>query len=337
MKRNCATFAKMERICSTPLRPAEYAANSPVLVWATHQQPKIGCLDSRAHPVKTFVPFISASGKLWMLLLICEEKHGGATENNVYLPASFEEGPEAPFLILLASTANGYMTKKLWRSACEKFSELLYPQKESVLVLDNLAAHTNPVTVEYLATANLRCFFIPEHTSHWLQPLDNGINGSIATSVRRPDAFRDSTISGESVVGIEPTLIVNAALKVCSEVVISASWERTGMFPFDKEKVRRLAAPYLSGDSKSAPVPYHETVTDLSARIMKEALDKAGTTKTFAAKNLDFCFACGALANASLMHFFCQVADHGGICGSCWSMMTDADKEDGKCGQCETD
>lgn len=234
--------------------PAKYALNSPVLVWAAAYQRKIGCVESSSRLVKTFVPFVSASGRLWLLLRIYETQPG-KTEDDVFLPATFDNGTKPAFEILTASTHSGYMTKELWKSACTEFTRLLLPQKESVLLLDNLASHTNPITVEELNTRYLRCFYIPAHTSHFLQPLDNGKNATIARDVRttrRALQNIDSTVNGIDSAGNEPTLIAYAALLRCTTTVIEGAWERIGIHPFDPDLIRELAEPYLSGDHENA-------------------------------------------------------------------------------------
>ena len=263
--------------------PAKYSANSPVLVWASKWTAKVGCMDSREQAVKTFVPFISASGRLWMLLLIYESTKD-QKETDVFLPAVFSDSEDPPFTTLLASTTKGYMTTDLWRSACGAFSKLLYAefaQKECVLVLDNLSAHANVDTVSKLARGSLRSFFIPPHTSHFLQPLDNGGNAAIATEVRKARAtlFRDSTITGGSVTGATPSLIVAAALKRLTPAVISGCWERTGLFPFNPDLVRSLSKPYVNAINKNAPTPASVLVEDIARRFFDTAIDLASTPK----------------------------------------------------------
>ena len=264
--------------------PAKYSANSPVLVWASRVQVKIGCLDSRDQQVKTFVPFISANGKLWMLLLIYESPADRA-ESDVFLPATFEDLDEPPFSVLLASTAKGYMTTALWKSACEAFCQLLYvefAQKECVLVLDNLSAHVNHQVVASLAKSSLRCFFIPVHTSHILQPLDNGANAAVAQEVRhqRASKNRDSILSGESVTGIIPTLIVSAAYNKLTSTVIRGTWERTGLYPFDPSRVRELALPYLSSDDKTAANDVQVALEHIAQHYLDKALQMTSPFKS---------------------------------------------------------
>lgn len=255
--------------------PAKYSSNSPVLVWATSHQLKVGCIESKDQQVKTFVPFISASGRLWMLLLIYEVAPG-KEENDVFLPAAFENSRKSPFMVFLAATAKGYMTKDLWKAACDQFAQLLYAEffaKECVLVLDNLSAHVNPQTVAHLAKKGLRCLFLPPHTSHFLQPLDNGPNGAIASEVRtkRAQTHRNATLTGEDPSGTVPTLIVLAARHRLTSRVVSACWEVTGLWPFDEKRIREAAEPYLKEPPKIASTGLAPRIETIARNIYDTA------------------------------------------------------------------
>jgi hypothetical protein len=54
------------------------------------------------------------------------------------------------------------------------------PKEEvKVLVGDNLAAHLSPVVTNLCEEHNIRFIFLPENSTHLLQPLDVGVFGPL--------------------------------------------------------------------------------------------------------------------------------------------------------------
>jgi hypothetical protein len=53
----------------------------------------------------------------------------------------------------------------------------LPPDDVKVIIGDNLAAHLSPYVTELCAAHNIRFLFLPENSTHLLQPLDVGVFG----------------------------------------------------------------------------------------------------------------------------------------------------------------
>jgi hypothetical protein len=112
--------------------------------------------------------------------------------------------------------------------------------------MDNLSAHVNPSTIRHCNERNLKCWFIPAHTSHILQPNDNGVNAVLKSGVvrERDEEIRACILHGKAPSHIVSAVILHILEFKLTEAVIIGSWERTDIWPWNPDLIRELCAPY---------------------------------------------------------------------------------------------
>jgi hypothetical protein len=129
-----------------------------------------------SHPF-TLVPFVSACGKLEMLVIVGaveSKRQDSRIDRLMTLPLTTDRDCGYPRYWTFNKTAA--MNHELWESIMDKFvahRKLLYPGLDSVVFLDRLSAHTQPALVRKMYTAGVHLVLLPVHTTHYLQPLDN--------------------------------------------------------------------------------------------------------------------------------------------------------------------
>lgn len=96
-----------------------------------------------------------------------------------------EGGPPAT---IYAATPSGWMTRLTFEQwfiqGFLPWVEALPPEDIKVLIGDNLAAHLSPTILQLCREHNIRFCFLPENSTHFLQPLDVGVFGPMKTHWR---------------------------------------------------------------------------------------------------------------------------------------------------------
>jgi hypothetical protein len=77
-------------------------------------------LNIRDDDRRTFIPFVSADGKLWMVALIYKSAKD-KDEITIYFPVEYLDKRKPPFKVVVTATAKGYVTTDLWRSILDAF------------------------------------------------------------------------------------------------------------------------------------------------------------------------------------------------------------------------
>ena len=123
---------------------------------------------------------------------------------------------------------------ELWRQA--------HPSAWCYLFGDQLAAHKVPSTVKDALEMGVMCWLLPANTSHFLQPLDDTIFarfkkilGSSAAKIRlHQDASPLQIRMAMNQAGFE------AEKEAFTDRVIQRSFQNTGLYPFDPERILHL-------------------------------------------------------------------------------------------------
>ena len=142
----------------------------------------------------------------------------------------------------LACSESGYTDSKI---SLEWFTRVFDPQtkeragqKPRVLICDGFGTHETLEILQFCLENNIRLCRLPSHTSHKLQPCDIGVFGPLKA------AYRDEAeqfYRGANTVGKEHfTTLYNAAReKAFTPHNIRASWGRSGLYPFNPDRVLR--------------------------------------------------------------------------------------------------
>jgi hypothetical protein len=166
-------------------------------------------------------------------------------ETKIVLPEGWSDSRKHPFKVVYAATAKGYVTTALWGAIMKEFHLVClqkFDLRGCVLLVDNLAAHVNPENVAECAKNNIWMWMIPPHTSHAIQPNNNGVN-AVAKSMahkKRDQEIRASVIRGITPSSVVSTILLDVIAKSVTKTVIKASWKRTGIWPWNPELITEL-------------------------------------------------------------------------------------------------
>lgn len=233
----------------------QYSASS-AKVWAAMGRPKVGSLVEKSENLRTLIPFLSATGKVLMVVLVYvfPKKE---TKIQIHIPDTFMNRRHKPFEVYICTAPKGFVNLELWKAIMKRWastSNALFAQKGSVLLCDNLACHVNPEVVQSCLDSQVYIWTIPPHTSHFLQPNDNGSNAAIKKGV----AERKSTENIATVLAnLKPSRIVSVVLlqsieQCLTEAVVKRSWETTGIWPWNPKTIRQECQPYLKPTENSS-------------------------------------------------------------------------------------
>lgn len=230
--------------------PCSYAGIDPTRVYTAFGRPKSGSLNSRKDDVRTFIPFTAATGQLLMLVVVF--KTAGTNEiASVFVPEEWASKRHPPFEVYYAATTSGYINGSLWKEILSKFhlvSLKRFGIGGCVLLTDNLAAHVSIPNVRHAVSLNIHPWLIPPHSSHFLQPNDNGVNAVAKSSAFKAKSreIRSSVLRGITPSAIISRVLLDAITSSITPQVIRASWARVGIWPWDPELIRSNAEPYLA-------------------------------------------------------------------------------------------
>ena len=143
--------------------------------------------------------------------------------------------------------------------------------------MDNLTQHLNVEIIKSSFEKEILCYFLPPKTTHFLQPLDNLVFAAfkkylyqITDDIRFKETFsnRQNTVTTSSILNI----VYDAEFKILSgKRLIKKSFQVTGIYPFDPDKIRRNALESISGIN---------TPNDTSQDCVKNMIETATTACT---------------------------------------------------------
>lgn len=264
--------------------PASYAGIDCTKLLAAVDFAKLGQINARASDLRTVVPFVAADGTPWMVVLVFR---GPADEKSFTLHMDLDLLKRASrrMEVVFAFTSKGFINKIVWRSIMRHYARVSAWRtlgKGSVLVTDNLSAHLDTQSLKFLAENNVKVIFIPPHTSHFLQPLDNGVNAQLQKGyhAKKRSATRTCVLNGGQISHLAATLMLETAMEELTRPVIVGAFRRCGIWPIDEEIIRELAEPYLAPPEVSKPpLPSHPSSVESLQLLSKALLEKNSKRK----------------------------------------------------------
>jgi hypothetical protein len=223
----------------------------------------------------SLVPFVSATGKLVMLVFIfpCSMKASGP--DHAPLPLEFLTDARGYLKILYFFTPSGYMNAEIWVQICKEFSSHvshLMPGLNKVLITDGLNAHKTDQSLSLLLDSNIQTLVLPENTTHVLQPLDQYPFANFKSIFARnwTRALRNPTNAETSPNALALIVMKKAILKALSPSSIVKSFRITGLVPFDKDIAISCVSNFL-GKSEEAPLTLDEELIARADALIKAA------------------------------------------------------------------
>ena len=122
--------------------------------------------------------------------------------------------------------------------------------KPRLLIADGFATHESLEMMTYCFENNIRLCRLPSHTSHKLQPCDVGIFGPLKAAYR--EQVEQLYRGGANTLGKQhfTRLYSRARDAALTPRNIKAGWSKTGLFPFDPDRVLRGIDPL---EAKQSP------------------------------------------------------------------------------------
>lgn len=105
-----------------------------------------------------------------------------------------------------------------------------------LLILDGHKSHTSDEFMEECFFGNVYLCFLPAHTSHGLQPADNGHFNVLKAAYRKEIDKLDSITDSAPIGKINFLRCLAKARKAVSEKTIKAAWRHTSNWPVSRQK-----------------------------------------------------------------------------------------------------
>ena len=233
--------------------------------------------------LRTILPFVAASGKVWMTVLIYKEVSNGDTTKRSSIPV-------VPQLRLTrsttptyyASTANGFITNELWKQIIDKLVERLQLSKanqHALLLLDRHSTHMELTSCKLLVDNNIQPLYLPAHTTHLLQPLDDIIFASFKFDMRKKVEWERMRrlISGETMDGLIEEILEQSKAQIFTPEVIQAGFKHTGIWPFNEALIRQKFVDMYSWKQKASTTSTAEKELAQMIDVVKEAISPKTT------------------------------------------------------------
>jgi hypothetical protein len=232
---------------------------------------KQGVVTTPPSQLRTIIPFVAASGKVWMVVYVFKpmsNKSKKTKDTIVLRPMKIRTRGE--WMSYYASTSEGYITNDLWIDIIAKFIDEISPVKgdlPAVLLLDRVGPHMQDSTITKLADIHTTTLYLPAHSSHILQPLDDV---PFANLKRIGCQARDKLtlgrqIRGESLDNVTQEAILIAEKRAFTTPIIKAGFARTGVWPWNEKLIRENFAAEQGWEQKN------ELTTDKKKRVEEVA------------------------------------------------------------------
>lgn len=190
----------------------------------------------------TYIPFHSAAGSMIMSVFVVPFDANGFADFQLD-EVRCQRRDTHP--VYFAFTETGWMNSVTWLATMDilkKEMEIQHPGLRVGLLLDQLKVHLDADSLVYCSSNDIAVGFFPPHCTHFLQPSDDVLFTNFKKSLRRMAATtlhvlrEDDKDLGSRLIGIAQSI-----LGTLSPEIIKRSWANTGMFPFEKEKIKERA------------------------------------------------------------------------------------------------
>ena len=229
--------------------------------------------------LRTILPFVAASGKVWMVVLIYKdvEKNGSTKTNSISVPYKLRQS-RGTWPTYYATSANGFVTNELWKEIISALIELIQPKRmgrRAILLLDRFTSHLEITSVKSLIDSNIQPIYLPAHTTHILQPLDDVIFGGFKKRSR--EKIQNETIhrliTGEGMRTIIQDVITEGQYQFFTPSIIKAGFLNTGLWPYDEKLIRNKFKNEYMWEDKKVDNKESDTNFEEAIKLFKEQLN----------------------------------------------------------------
>lgn len=250
----------------------------------------------------TVLPFCGSDGTIWLVLLVykgSERADGYIYMDNVPISRR-QPKTRGSFSIFYAVTDTGFMKDDLWNHVCHLLISILKPQlngAHALLIIDNCSVHTAEDTLFDLHENNIVTIFLPPHTTHWSQPLDNGCFAPLRVLAKK---FHRQKLLGPITSGKVPNNIVGEIITesiryASTKKVISSSFVNTALVPWNKKLFMEKFEISMGNLAPNAPSEQQQQIDRLTScalsMIKEHSNDTNGqTSRVRRVKKMNQCY-----------------------------------------------
>lgn len=225
--------------------PCNFTNVQSYKILASAKAKKQGTINTPKSQLRTILPFVAASGRVWMTVLIYKDVTKTDTSKDLTVPVTTElRLTRSTMPTYYATTANGFITSELWKQIIDRLVERISAFKRgqrAILLVDRHSTHLDLSSVKSLVDSGIQPLYLPAHTTHLLQPLDDVIFGAFKRRVHQKKALESlrRLLTGESLNSIIEDIITEEKSNVFDKATIQAGFKHTGMWPFDENEIRK--------------------------------------------------------------------------------------------------
>lgn len=228
--------------------------------------------------LRTILPFVAASGRVWMVVLIYKtinDTEGGA-KVDVSAPSTIKR-TRGTYPTYYATTSKGFITNELWTNIIATFIELIRAAagtKHAMLLLDRHSVHLEMTSLQSLINNSIHPLYLPAHTTHIIQPLDDVILGGLKRKMRQQKSYEvlRRFLLGEEMNTIIQEIFTDLGSNAFEPDMIKAGFANTGIYPFNETEILKKFENEYMWTEKSTVAPPEELPVETIADQFKEFL-----------------------------------------------------------------
>lgn len=213
-------------------------------------------LGTRNSRLCSMLPFVAGDGIVHAIFYILAiDVTGLDDEEEVDIPIPFyTEGQKPPYPRYYCFTKTGYMNKELFPKVMRTFMDLwntTRPGREVFVFGDQLGSHINIELAREGIEKKVYLWLFPANCSHFIQTLDSLVFASFKRALK--DEMQKATWDNNNMYELRPLMFAamyKAEERSLKPSIITASWRKTGMWPFKPKKIITLLEENLGKCAK---------------------------------------------------------------------------------------
>jgi hypothetical protein len=212
---------------------------------------------TKSETLCSFLPFVGVDGTVIMSVYILKGKPNDSEDEilaRVVLPNE-REGKRVSWPRFYAFTETGYINEEVFEKVMHKFIELWKLQHPGLHVnvfVDQLWSHINVSLIKYGIQNGVYLWFFVSNASHFMQPLDSTPNAHFKKNVRSycGDAVFENLVANADLRSALFAAVYKAERDSYTRAVIKDGFLKTGIFPWDADKIRENARENIQREDR---------------------------------------------------------------------------------------
>ncbi len=218
----------------------------------------------------SYLPFIT-NNRVIMSVFILKLNKDGSSNMKVKIA---RESSDTTHPVYYIYTAKGWLTAEAWYEILKVFHEQishLFKKMKVFLFLDRLSCHMKDVCLQFTQSKGITTIFFPSASTHFLQPLDQeafacfknkmySMLDEKLVSVKKEDGNLNEILFE----------IAHDAEAAMTPQVLARSFEKSGIYPFNKEIIIKNAKRHNSEMDDENESSYSNNVKRMVMEVIKQ-------------------------------------------------------------------